>query len=150
MLATIKVASKRTCFSATEVVVNIADRRNTMGICFKFDITAVTEAGDKKLRINSIKETLTGKIIFSVTPFDENGTQYEDFDIWLNNNAKKREISLWEALGKPDDLISCKGMYVGAFVTPNQGKDRMFYNIDKFYPVSQDVFLEVDTDDTPF
>lgn len=150
MLATIKVAFKRTCFSATEVVVNIAVRRYKMAIFFRFGITTYTEAGDTKLRINSIKETLTGKIIFSVTPFDENGIQYEDFDIWLNINAKEREISLWEALGKPDDLTSCKGMYVGAFVTPNQGKDRMFYNIDKFYPVSQDVFLEVDTDDTPF
>ena len=125
-----------------------------MAFNFDFSIETIKEAGNYHLKLNKIEQTVTktfqDKIVASATPYNEDGKQFSDINLWFNVVPKKRELSFWEALGRPEDLESCEGMYVGAVIKLNEKDDVTYINATEFFPVSQDVFLEVDTDDVPF
>ena len=125
-----------------------------MAVNFNFSTKTITEAGKYILQLNKIEQVTTktnkNKIVALATPSNEAGQQFSDIDLWFDVIPKKRELSFWEALGRPDDLETCEGMYVGAVITLNEKDDVTYINATEFFPVNQDVYVAVDTDDVPF
>lgn len=125
-----------------------------MAISFNFSTKTITDAGKYNLKLNKIEQVTTKtnkeKIVALATPSNEAGQQFSDIDLWFDVIPKERELSFWEALGRPDDLESCEGMYVGAVITLNEKDDKTYINASEFFSISQDVYVTVDTDDVPF